>query len=57
MNNTTSGLYFQPSANGNRMTAISYFAMTDLLFRKQRHGRFAISRAAKTDILFLPMND
>jgi hypothetical protein len=57
MNNTTSGLYFQPSANVNRMTAISYFAMTDLLFRKQRHGRSAISRAAKTDILFLPMND
>jgi hypothetical protein len=57
MNNTTSRLYFLSSANGNRTMMISYFTMSDLLFHEQRHQRSAISRAAKIDLLFQPIND
>jgi hypothetical protein len=57
MNNTTSRPYFLPSANGNKTTLISYFVMSDLLFREQRHERSTISRAAKTNLLFPPITD
>jgi hypothetical protein len=57
MNNTTSRPYFLPIANGNKTITISYFTMSDLLFREQRHERSAISQAAKTNLFFLSIND